>query len=84
MDFCFETLTLAPITKSLINLDIMTKKEIDRKLDEIIDFSGVEKFIDTVVKKYSSVNKIIEKSVKNYCKDVKRRRFPSLKNVYTS
>ena len=29
MDFCFETLTLAPITKSLINLDIMTKKEID-------------------------------------------------------
>jgi len=32
----------------------MTKKEIDRKLDEIIDFSGVEKFIDTAVKKYSS------------------------------
>ncbi len=29
MDFCFETLTLAPITKSLINLDIMTKKEIN-------------------------------------------------------
>ena len=32
----------------------MTKKEIDRKLDEIIEFSGVEKFIDTPVKKYSS------------------------------
>ena len=32
----------------------MTKKEIDRKLDEIIDFSGVEKFIDTPVKRYSS------------------------------
>lgn len=32
----------------------MTKKEIDRKLDEIIDFSGVEKFIDTPVKFYSS------------------------------
>ena len=28
----------------------MTKKEIDRKLDEIIDFSGVEKYIDTPVK----------------------------------
>lgn len=32
----------------------MTKKEIDIKLDEIIDFSGVGKFIDTPVKKYSS------------------------------
>jgi lipopolysaccharide transport system ATP-binding protein len=32
----------------------MTKKEIDFKLDEIIEFSGVEKFIDTPVKKYSS------------------------------
>ncbi|MBT5758779.1 MAG: ABC transporter ATP-binding protein [Candidatus Marinimicrobia bacterium] len=32
----------------------MTKKEIDGKLSEIIDFSGVEKFIDTPVKRYSS------------------------------
>jgi len=32
----------------------MTKKEIDRKLDEIVDFSGVEKFLDTPVKRYSS------------------------------
>ena len=32
----------------------MRKHEIDRKLDEIIAFSGVEKFIDTPVKRYSS------------------------------
>lgn len=32
----------------------MRKWEIDKKLDEIIDFSGVEKFIDTPVKRYSS------------------------------
>jgi lipopolysaccharide transport system ATP-binding protein len=32
----------------------MTKDEIDRKFDEIVDFSGVEKFIDTPVKRYSS------------------------------
>ncbi len=32
----------------------MKKWEIDKKLDEIIDFSGVEKFIDTPVKRYSS------------------------------
>lgn len=32
----------------------MRKKEIDRKFDEIVDFSGVEEFIDTPVKRYSS------------------------------
>ena len=32
----------------------MRKKEITRKLDEIIDFSGVERYIDTPVKRYSS------------------------------
>ncbi len=32
----------------------MTKNEIKRKFDEIVDFSGVEKYIDTPVKRYSS------------------------------
>jgi homopolymeric O-antigen transport system ATP-binding protein len=32
----------------------MKKAEIDRKFDQIVDFSGVEKFIDTPVKRYSS------------------------------
>lgn len=32
----------------------MKKSEIDRKFDEIVDFSGVEQFIDTPVKHYSS------------------------------
>ncbi|MEN9345082.1 MAG: hypothetical protein RLZZ60_551 [Bacteroidota bacterium] len=32
----------------------MTKSEIRRKFDEIVDFSGVEKYIDTPVKRYSS------------------------------
>jgi lipopolysaccharide transport system ATP-binding protein len=32
----------------------MKRVEIDRKFDEILDFSGVEKFIDTPVKRYSS------------------------------
>jgi lipopolysaccharide transport system ATP-binding protein len=32
----------------------MRKREIDRKLDEIIDFAGVERYIDTPVKRYSS------------------------------
>ena len=32
----------------------MTKREIDRKFDEIVDFSGVEQFLDTPIKRYSS------------------------------
>ena len=32
----------------------MKREEIDRKFDEIVDFSGVERFLDTPVKRYSS------------------------------
>jgi lipopolysaccharide transport system ATP-binding protein len=32
----------------------MTKKEVDRKLDAIIEFSGVQRFINTPIKRYSS------------------------------
>ena len=32
----------------------MSKAEIKRKFDEIVDFSGIEKYIDTPVKRYSS------------------------------
>ena len=36
----------------------MTKKEITSKLDEIIEFSGCERYIDTPVKRYSSGMKV--------------------------
>lgn len=36
----------------------MRKREIDRKLDEIVAFSGVEKYLDTPVKRYSSGMKV--------------------------
>ncbi|MCB1182545.1 ABC transporter ATP-binding protein [bacterium] len=32
----------------------MSKKDTDRKLDQIVAFSGVEKFVDTPIKRYSS------------------------------
>lgn len=32
----------------------MTRKEIDRKFDEIVAFTGIEQFIDTPVKRFSS------------------------------
>jgi len=46
------------------------------------DMIGLSNFHPKFVKKYSNVKKIIEKSVKNYCSDVKRRRFPYPQNVY--
>ena len=36
----------------------MRKSEIDTKFDEIVDFSGVEKFLDTPIKRYSSGMKV--------------------------
>ena len=36
----------------------MTKQEISGKLDEIVDFSGCERYIDTPVKRYSSGMKV--------------------------
>ena len=36
----------------------MRKWEIDNKLDRIVDFSGVEKYLDTPVKRYSSGMKV--------------------------
>src|SRR5690606_2258098 len=36
----------------------MSKREIDLKFDEIVDFAGVEKFLDTQVKRYSSGMKV--------------------------
>ena len=32
----------------------MRKKETERKFDEVVDFSGVAKFLDAPVKRYSS------------------------------
>ena len=32
----------------------MTRKEINKKLDEIVEFAGVERYLDTPVKRYSS------------------------------
>lgn len=36
----------------------MKKNEVNRKFDQIVEFSGIEKFIDTPVKRYSSGMKV--------------------------
>ena len=44
------------------------------------DMLGISGFYPKFVKKYVNLNRIIEKAVKKYTRDVKLRNFPSLKN----
>ena len=46
------------------------------------DMLGLNDFTPKFVKQYSNLRKLIEKSIKNYTKDVRMRRFPFFKNVY--
>ena len=48
------------------------------------DMIGLSNFKPKFVKIYSNVRSIIEKSVKSYAKDVKTKKFPSIKNIYKS
>ena len=44
------------------------------------DMLGLSGFYPKFVKKYASLNRIIEKAVKNYSREVKSKRFPNKKN----
>ena len=46
------------------------------------DMIGSSDFSPKFVKQYLNLKQIVEKSIKNYSKDVKLRRFPSNKHVY--
>ena len=46
------------------------------------DMLGFSNFSPKFVKQYSNLKKVIEKSIKNYARDVTSRRFPSSRNVY--
>ena len=72
------------ITKkvSIPTIGIGASKYCDGQILVIDDMLGLSDFYPKFVKQYSNLKKIIEKSVKNYVKDVKLRKFPSYKNVY--
>ena len=63
-------------------IGIGASKYCDGQVLVIDDMIGLSDFHSKFVKKYSNVKKIIEKSVKTYCADVKKGKFPSTKNVY--
>ena len=63
-------------------IGIGASKHCDGQVLVIDDMLGLNNFHPKFVKQYANVKKIMENCVKNYCKDVKRRRFPSSKYVY--
>ena len=72
------------ITKnvSVPTIGIGASKYCDGQILVIDDMLGLSNFFPKFVKQYSNLKKIIEKSVKNYVKDVRLGKFPSNKNVY--
>ena len=72
------------ITKSISvpTIGIGASKYCDGQILVIDDMLGLSDFNPKFVKQYSNLKEIIEKSVKNYVRDVKLKKFPSSQNVY--
>ena len=72
------------ITKSISvpTIGIGASKYCDGQILVIDDMLGLSDYYPKFVKQYSNLKKIIERSVKNYTKDVRLRKFPFNKNVY--
>ena len=63
-------------------IGIGASKHCDGQILVVDDMLGTSNFSPKFVKKYSNINKIIKKSVMSYAREVKLRKFPTLKNVY--
>ena len=72
------------ITKnvSVPTIGIGASKYCDGQILVTDDMLGLSDFSPKFVKKYSNLRKIIDKSIKNYTRDVRTRKFPAIKNVY--
>ena len=72
------------ITKniSVPTIGIGASKYCDGQILVIDDMLGLSDYYPKFVKQYSNLKRVIEKSVKNYTKDVRLRKFPFNKNVY--
>ena len=71
-------------TISIPTIGIGASRYCDGQVLVIDDMIGLSNFYPKFVKKYSNVRKIIGNSIKKYCQDVKKRRFPYNKNLYIS
>ena len=72
------------ITKNILipTIGIGASRYCDGQILVTEDLTGLSDFSPKFVKQYSNLNKLIEKSIKNYANDVKMKRFPFTKNVY--
>jgi len=72
------------ITKSVSvpTIGIGASKHCDGQILVIDDMIGLSNFNPKFVKKYSNVKKSIENAVKNYCNEVKKRKFPTNQHIY--
>ena len=67
---------------SVPTIGIGASKYCDGQILVVNDMLGLSNFSARFVKRYSNLNKIINKGIKKYSDDVKLRRFPSSKHVY--
>jgi len=72
------------ITKSISvpTIGIGASKYCDGQILVIDDMLGLSDYYPKFVKRYSNLKNIIEKSIKNYAKDVRLKKFPYNKNIY--
>ena len=63
-------------------IGIGASKYCDGQILVIDDMIGLNSASPKFVKRYSNIRKNIEKAVKSYCEDVKKRKFPFSKNLY--
>ena len=72
------------ITKniSVPTIGIGASKYCDGQILVIDDLLGLSDYYPKFVKQYSNLKKIIEKSIKNYAKDVRLKKFPYNRNIY--
>ncbi len=80
---CLAPLASKIITKNLKipTIGIGSSTNCDGQILVTDDMLGISGFYPKFVKKYASLNRVIENAVKKYTRDVKLKKFPSNKNV---
>ena len=79
---CITPKTAKLITKNLKypQLVLEPRHSVTGKILVTDDMLGLSGFYPKFIKKYINLNRIIEKAVKKYTRDVKLKKFPSKKN----
>ena len=79
---CLSPYAAKLITKELkiLTIGIGSSVNCDGQILVTDDMLGISGFYPKFVKKYTNLNRIIEKAIKKYTRDVKSSKFPAIKN----